>query len=87
MQVRSAGTSERAANQVTEGDLAWADRVVVFEAEHEQWIRARFAGDLPEIIDVGVPDDFAAADPALRAELIHSSAQTITPFPHTRFPT
>ena len=47
MQVRSAGTSERAAHQVNEADLAWADRVVVFEVEQERWIRATFAGDLP----------------------------------------
>jgi predicted protein tyrosine phosphatase len=79
MQVRSAGTSERAAHQVTEGDLAWADRVVVFEADQERWIRAAFTGDLPEIIDVGVPDDFAADSPAMRAELVEALSPVLGP--------
>ncbi|MCK6491274.1 MAG: hypothetical protein L6R48_23730, partial [Planctomycetes bacterium] len=52
----------------------WADRVVVFEAEHDRWIRATFTGDLPEIIDAGVPDDFTVNDPALSAELIEALA-------------
>ena len=34
--VRSAGISDRAAHQITEADLVWADRVVVFEPEHER---------------------------------------------------
>ncbi|MCK6490410.1 MAG: hypothetical protein L6R48_19215, partial [Planctomycetes bacterium] len=79
MQVRSAGTSERAAHQVTESDLVWADRVVVFEAEHDRWIRATFTGDLPDIVDVGIPDDFAAADSALRAELIEALSPVLGP--------
>jgi protein-tyrosine phosphatase len=70
LSVRSAGIDERAAHQVNEADLAWADRVVVFEAKHERLIRDTFAGDLPEIIDVGVPDIFNAEDPALVAELV-----------------
>ena len=69
MQVRSAGTSDRAAHQLTEHDLAWADRVVVFEPAHERWIRATFTGDLPEIVDASVPDQFNAGDPALIATL------------------
>ena len=69
LSVRSAGTSERAAHQITETDLVWADRVVVFEAEHERWIKATFSGDLPEIVNVGVPDEYQANDPQLIAEL------------------
>jgi len=69
LSVRSAGTSDRAAHQINEADLAWADRVVVFEVEQERWIRATFAGDLPEIVDVGVADEFNADDPELVAEL------------------
>jgi len=70
LSVRSAGTSDRAAHQITEADLAWADRAVVFEAEHERWIRASFSGDLPVIVDVGGFEDFTANDPALEAELV-----------------
>ncbi len=69
LSVRSAGTSDRAAHQINEADLAWADRVVVFEVEHERWIRATFDGDLPKIVEVGVPDEFNADDPELIAEL------------------
>lgn len=69
LSVRSAGTSDRAAHQVNEADLAWTDRVVVFEVEQERWIRVTFGGDLPEIVDVGVPDDSNADDPALVAAL------------------
>lgn len=50
-------------------DLAWADRVIVFEVEQERWIRATFAGDLPEIVDVGVPDEYNVDDPDLVAAL------------------
>lgn len=69
LSVRSAGTSDRAAHQIDEADLAWADRVVVFEVEQERWIRATFAGDLPEIVDVALPDGYTANDPALVAAL------------------
>jgi len=69
MQVRSAGTSDRAAHQLDENDLAWADRVIVFEPDQERWIRDTFAGDLPDIIDAGVPDEYTASDPALVAAL------------------
>ncbi len=79
MQVRSAGTSARAAHQVTESDLAWADRVVVFEVEQEQWIRATFTGDLPKIVDVGVPDDFTVDAQGLRAELIEVLTPVLGP--------
>jgi predicted protein tyrosine phosphatase len=68
--VRSAGISERATHQVDEADLLWADRVIVFETAHEQWIREKFSGDLPEITDLGIPDDFTNADdPELITEL------------------
>ena len=65
LSVRSAGTSDRAVHQISEADLAWADRVVVFEVEQERRIRAAFSGDLPEIVDVGVPDEYNADDPEL----------------------
>jgi predicted protein tyrosine phosphatase len=65
LSVRSAGIDERAAHQVNEANLVWADRVVVFEDKHERWLRDTFAGDLPEIIDIGVPDEYAVTDPAL----------------------
>ena len=67
--VRSAGIDARAAHQVNEQDLVWAEQIFVFEAEHESWIRHTFSGDLPEIIDLGIADDFQVDDPRLAAEL------------------
>lgn len=67
--VRSADTSDRAVHRVNEADLAWADRVIVFEPAHERWILDTFGGDLPEIVEAWVEDDYVAEDPALIAEL------------------
>jgi predicted protein tyrosine phosphatase len=79
MQVRSAGISDRAARQVSEDDLAWADRVVVFEPAHERWIRDTFTGDLPPIVDAGVPDEYPAGDPTLVAALRDALADLLGP--------
>jgi hypothetical protein len=38
-----------------------------------------FAGDLPEIIDVGVPDIYSADDPALVAELMDALLPLVGP--------
>lgn len=72
LSVRSGGVDDRAAHQVTGQDLAWADRIFVFEPSHEAWIRNTFAGDLPEIVDLGIPDDFTDDDPQLVVELRES---------------
>ncbi len=74
--VRSAGTSSLAARRVDAQDLAWAALLVVFELAHERWLRATFAGDLPTIIDAGIPDAFTLDDPALRAAL-HDSLKPL----------
>ena len=79
LSVRSAGTSDRAAHQINEADLTWADRVVVFEMEQERWIRTTFGGDLPEIVDAGVPDDFHVDDPELVAELTDALTPVLGP--------
>jgi predicted protein tyrosine phosphatase len=73
--VRSAGISDRAAHHVTREDLEWAHKVIVFTPGHEQWLRAAFAGDLPPIVDIGVPDQFATEGPRLAVEL----AEALTP--------
>ena len=67
--VRSSGIDVRAAHQVNEHDLVWAEQIFVFEAAHESWIRNTFSGDLPAIIDLGIPDDFIVDDPHLSREL------------------
>jgi len=79
LSVRSAGTSDRSAHQLTEADLVWADKVVVFEPEHERWIRATFCGDLPDIVDAGVANDYTVNDPALEAALIEALDPELDP--------
>jgi len=70
--VRSAGTSDRAAHRVTKEDMTWADKVIVFTPGHEEWLRANFEGTLPPIVDIGVPDLYAAEGPRLNAELMEA---------------
>lgn len=70
--VRSAGIDPRARHRVNEKDLVWADRIFVFEPGHESWIRRSFAGNPPEIVNLGIPDDFTVDDPRLVAELRES---------------
>ena len=72
LSVRSGGVDDRATHQVNEQDLAWADQIFVFDSSHEAWIRNTFAGDVPEIIVLGIPDDFTVDDPLLEAELRES---------------
>lgn len=79
LSVRSAGISDRAVHQVDADDLAWAERVVVFEPGQERWIRATFGGDLPEIVDAGVPDDYNVDEPELIAELIEVLGPVLGP--------
>ena len=69
LQVRSAGTSERAVHPITCDDLIWADLVIVFESEHEKSIRQGFSGELPKIVNAGIPDDYVVDDPELCTEL------------------
>ena len=69
LRVRCAGVDARAAHRLDVADLAWADRIIVFEPAHVRWITDTFDGDVPPIIDVGVPDDFVAQDPRLEATL------------------
>lgn len=67
--VRSAGIDARAAHLVDEDDLEWADLVVTFEPRHGEWIAYNFTGDLPQLLDLGIPDDFVVDDPGLIREL------------------
>lgn len=79
IQVRSAGIDSRAAHQLNEDDLAWADLVVTFGPEHAAWINGTFSGDLPRIVDLGIPDEFAPNDPALLRELEETLSPIIGP--------
>ena len=67
MTVRSAGTSPNARRPLGEGDLRWADVVMVMEPRHRDRIRAAFpqmAGDA-HIHVLDIPDDYRFMDPEL----------------------
>lgn len=67
MAVRSAGTSPNARRPLGEGDLRWADVVMVMEPRHRDRIRADYphlTGHVPiHVLDI--PDDYRFMDPEL----------------------
>jgi len=69
--VRSAGTEEGARIKVTEGQLGWADVVVVMEKRHKQRLQQKFPDVMPAkaIICLFIPDDYEFMEPALTALL------------------
>lgn len=69
--VRSAGTEDGARVKVTQGQVGWADVVVVMEKRHKERLRQKF----PELFGqkrclcLFIPDDYEFMDPALVALL------------------
>jgi len=53
LSVRSAGTSDRSAHQLTEADLVWADKVVVFDRMREN-LRKFKAMPLEQLTDLSI---------------------------------
>ncbi len=75
MSVRSAGISSRARRHVSATDVAWADRIVVFEDAHSRYLERTFGAEvLARVVDVSVDDEFTSRSPdlltALRDSLI-----------------
>ena len=71
-EVRSAGTHPHAHGRpITRTDLAWADRVVIFEPFHRRELLRRFVtlARTKPIVDFAIPDEYPAFDPALIAFL------------------
>jgi len=64
---RSAGTSSGARHPVSEGDLAWADVVVVMEDKHRARLLAQFREVLVHkpVHVLDIPDDYPYMDPDL----------------------
>ncbi len=60
LNVRSAGTSSSARRRVTEGDLEWADAVLVMEPRHREILQKRFPEAARhtriDVLDIG--DDY-----------------------------
>jgi len=70
-QVKSAGTSRLATQQVDESLVQWADIVVAMEAHHAQSIRERFprASRDARFIVLDIPDIFQYMDSTLQREI------------------
>lgn len=78
LSVRSAGTSPSSRRKIREGDLLWADRVLVMERKYAARIHAVFRDldRLPPMESLEIPDDYEFMDAAL-IELLHSSMEEI----------
>ncbi len=70
LEMRSAGVSPESRRRVTEGDLGWADLVLVMEKKHLSRLREAFPETEPaEAHVLDIPDEFERNDPALREML------------------
>lgn len=76
--VRSCGTASAAVRPIREGDLAWADMVLVMEQKHRSRVLADYPGPtkfLPiHVLDI--PDEYGYMDTAL-IQLIRSAADPL----------
>ena len=71
-EARSAGTCPPAdRTRITEEALRWADRIIVFEAEHVRQIKRKHWTLFPRlrIVNLEIEDEFQAFDEALMALL------------------
>lgn len=69
--VKSAGTAAGARIRVTAGLLGWADRVLVMEDKHRDYLLAKFPAEAAAVtIEVlYLPDEYGYMDKDLQAEL------------------
>ncbi|MGD1944576.1 MAG: low molecular weight protein tyrosine phosphatase family protein [Leptolyngbyaceae cyanobacterium] len=76
LQVRSAGTRDKARRQVTAQDIQWADYIFVMEFQHQKRLQERFRSlltDKPiEVMDI--PDKYRYMDPEL-VEIFQAAAE------------
>ncbi|HNA57427.1 MAG TPA: hypothetical protein PKO19_01370 [Chitinophagales bacterium] len=71
-EIRSAGVSASADKKLHTRDLAWADLVLVMESDQRDKIIEIFGRDIPKIIVLHIPDEYAYMDPELIAMLSDS---------------
>jgi len=70
LEVRSAGTRSGARRRVGPSDLAWADAVLVMEADHKNWIHEKFGDlDLPPVRILRISNGLGFMDDDLRRQL------------------
>ena len=73
LSVRSAGTSDSSKRRITEGDLLWADLILVMERKYAARIRALFPdAAIPAMRALDIPDDYDYMDVEL-IELLQSA--------------
>lgn len=74
LNVRSGGTSPSARHTVSEGDIEWADVVIVMEQKHKSRLVAEFTRllDYKPVHVLDIPDDYKYMDPEL-VELLEQS--------------
>lgn len=74
LNVRSGGTSPSARHTVSEGDIEWADVVIVMEQKHKSRLVAEFTRllDNKPVHVLYIPDDYKYMDPEL-VELLEQS--------------
>jgi len=75
--VRSRGVSASAVRRLTGADVAWADVIMVMEADHKRQVTKRFRGDLADrpIHVLDIPDAYRFMDPEL-VELLETSVRS-----------
>lgn len=78
LNVRSAGTSDKARRKVTEADITWAHTILVMEAQHRRQLQSKFGGLLSHknLINLDIPDDYQFMDPEL-VEMLKATATQI----------
>ena len=81
LHVRSAGTSPRARRTVNQGDIRWADVILVMEYKHKTRLQATFsrllAHKLLHVLDI--PDDYTYMDLDLVVMLERAVADCLWP--------
>ena len=67
VQVRSAGTSNKAKRTVTCGDIQWADLIFVMESKHKKQIQQAYREVVQSktIYVLDIPDEYKYMDPEL----------------------
>ncbi len=75
--VRSAGTSDKARKTVGFPDIEWADIIFVMEKKHKAMLERKFSDYLVQekIIVLDIPDDYQYMD----AELVEILIDTVSP--------
>jgi predicted protein tyrosine phosphatase len=76
--VRSRGVSASAVRRVTSADVAWADGIMVMEADHKRQVTKRFRDELADrpIHVLDIPDAYQFMDPEL-VELLETSVRSV----------